>query len=87
MERNILKFAKHPKYGQGGAYYDVAVAEADRIIEFTEYVRPVCLPMTPVDDEDALADDLVTLGNNIISNTSMMDVRNSHGSGEFQSHT
>merc|ERR1712223_72623 len=61
MERNILKFAKHPKYGQGGAYYDVAVAEADRIIEFTEYVRPVCLPMTPVDDEDALADDLVTL--------------------------
>ena len=46
---------------QGIAYYDAAIAIADRIVEYTEYVRPICLPMTPVDDEDAFADDLVTL--------------------------
>ena len=49
---------------QGIAYYDAAIAIADRIVEYTEYVRPICLPMTPVDDEDAFADDLVTLAGN-----------------------
>ena len=34
---------------------------ADRPIEFTDYVRPVCLPNAPVDDQDYLADDFVTL--------------------------
>jgi len=41
-------------------YYDVGLAVADRRIEFTDYIRPICLPFTP-DDPDELANDLTTL--------------------------
>jgi V8-like Glu-specific endopeptidase len=61
IERNVAKVLVHPKYQQRRAYFDVGLAVADRFIEFTEYVRPICLPMSPVDDEDYLADDFVTL--------------------------
>ncbi len=61
IERNVKRYMTHPKYQQRRAYFDVGIAVADRHIEFTEYVRPVCLPMSPVDDSDYLADDFVTL--------------------------
>lgn len=61
IERNVIKVVQHPKYRQREAYYDVGIAIAHNHIEFTEYVRPVCLPMSPVDDEDYLADEFVTL--------------------------
>lgn len=61
MERNVIKLDLHPKFQQRRAYFDVGIATADRILEFTEYVRPVCIPMSPVDDFDALAGDFVTL--------------------------
>ena len=64
IERKVVKHFQHPKYRAPRAYYDAAIAVVDRVIEFTDYVRPVCLPMTPVDDEDAAADDLVTLAGN-----------------------
>ena len=66
IQRKVISWSQHPKYVSGRAYYDAAVAVADQLIEYTEYVRPVCLPMTPVDDDDAFADDLVTLAGKII---------------------
>ena len=61
QERQVVQILSHPKYEQNRAYFDAGIAVADRHIEFTEYVRPICLPMTPVDDEDYFADDFVTL--------------------------
>ena len=66
IQRKVISWTQHPKYVSGRAYYDAAVAIADQLIEYTEYVRPVCLPMTPVDDDDAYADDLVTLAGKIM---------------------
>ena len=52
--RIISKVYKHPLYTPGRAYFDVGVVEAQKILEFTNYVMPICLPMRPIDDEDAL---------------------------------
>ena len=52
--RIISKLYKHPLYTPGKAYFDVGVVEAQKILEFTNYVMPICLPMRPIDDEDAL---------------------------------
>jgi hypothetical protein len=41
------------------AYYDVGFAIADKPIQFNEFIRPICLPVRPVDDVDYLEGDLV----------------------------
>ena len=41
------------------AYFDVGIAITDKPIEFNEYIRPICLPLKPVDDVDYLEGDLV----------------------------
>ncbi len=55
-----ITYEWHPKY-QGKAYFDVAVVFADVPIDFTDKIIPVCLPMRPVDDIEALKDDFVNL--------------------------
>jgi hypothetical protein len=45
--RRVREILTHPKYLEGKAYFDVGVAIADRSIEFTDFVRPICLPMRP----------------------------------------
>ena len=52
----------HPKYLSEKAYYDVGIAIAQTPIEFSDYIRPICLPTKPVDDVDYLEGDLVTAG-------------------------
>ena len=52
--RKVVNAYTHPKY-QGVPYFDAAIYEADVDIEFTKLIRPICLPMRPVDDENALA--------------------------------
>ena len=52
--RRVVKAYKHPLY-RGVPYFDAAIYEADVDIEFTRWIRPICLPMRPVDDENALA--------------------------------
>ena len=42
-------------------YADVGLVRADRRIEFTDYVLPICLPFRPIDDIDALENDFVNL--------------------------
>ena len=51
----------HPKYVTDKAYFDVGIAIAESPIQFNEYIRPICLPVRPVDDADYLEGDLVTL--------------------------
>ena len=61
IERRVKDIRWHPRYKPGRVYFDVGVATASKIITFTEYVRPVCLPYLPVDYEDQLKDQFVTL--------------------------
>ena len=39
----------------------MAVAIADIPIDFTDFIRPINLPMQPIDDENAFQDEAVTL--------------------------
>ena len=57
IQRKVISWSQHPKYVSGRSYFDVAIAVADQIIEYSDYVRPICLPTTPVDNGDAFADD------------------------------
>ena len=43
QEVKVTRIAKHPEYKIGLAYFDVAVLEMEEI-QFTEFVRPICLP-------------------------------------------
>ena len=43
-------------------YFDVAIYLSDVNIEFTKWVMPICLPMRPIDDEDAFAGKYTKLG-------------------------
>lgn len=60
VERKVANYYAHPNY-DGRAYFDVGIVVADKLIEYTATVRPICLPMRPIDDLDALADDFVNL--------------------------
>ena len=42
-------------------YADVGLVRAERRIEFSAHVLPVCLPFRPIDDIDALENDFVNL--------------------------
>ena len=59
--RNVKRLMIHPDYRSGRIYYDVGLAVAERRIEYTDFIRPLCLPFKPIDDEDAWSDDLVIL--------------------------
>ena len=59
--RKVLEYKIHPLYISPLPYHDVALAIADAYIEFTDYVRPVCLPFQPIDEEDYWAGQFVTL--------------------------
>ena len=59
--RNIVEFLRHPKYLDSRAYYDVAIAVANIPIDFTDFIRPINMPLQPIDDENAFAEDSVTL--------------------------
>ena len=52
--RNVVTAYVHPKY-EGVPYFDAAIYLSDVNIEFTKWVRPICLPMRPIDDENAFA--------------------------------
>ena len=60
-ERRIIGIKVHPRYIPGEAHYDVGIAETREEISFNEFVRPVCLPYLPVDNDNYLAGEFVTL--------------------------
>ena len=59
--RKIVEFTNHPKYTDTQAYFDVAVSVAHKEIDFHERIMPICLPLTPLDDEDVYAEKFVNL--------------------------
>ncbi|KAJ0174985.1 hypothetical protein K1T71_009126 [Dendrolimus kikuchii] len=40
---NILKIIVHPKYSSPKQYYDIALVELEKEVEFTKYIHPACL--------------------------------------------
>ena len=50
--RNIADYKIHPDYVETRAYYDVGIAIANQLIPFTNDIRPVNLPMRPIDDSN-----------------------------------
>ena len=61
IERWLVNIHIHLDYKPGRAYYDIGIAEVEKLITFNEYVRPVCLPYLPIDGADHLEDQFVTL--------------------------
>ena len=53
LERRVKEIKWHPKYKPGRVYFDVGIATAEKPIDFTEYVRPVCLPYLPTELKDS----------------------------------
>ncbi len=41
--------------------FDIGIAVGDRIIEFGQTIRPICLPFQPIDDADHLQGKFVNL--------------------------
>jgi len=49
-----------PDYNRdNGIYLDAGIAVLEKKIQFSDYIRPICLPLHPVDSLDFLAGDLV----------------------------
>ena len=44
--RTVIKVESHPLFRDNRVYFDVGIAIADKRIEFTDYIRPICLPST-----------------------------------------
>lgn len=60
-------------YSDDYIYFDAGLAIAESQLDFTNYVRPICLPTHPVDKLDYLTGDLVTLtGYGKISTTDVL---------------
>ena len=58
IEKEVQETFTHPKYEKGLAYYDAALLKI-AYIEFTFFIRPICLPTTssldPYKYDDKLA--------------------------------
>ena len=48
IDREIDDYKVHPKYKQNEPYFDVGIAYTKTKVEYTPYIRPICLPMNPI---------------------------------------
>ena len=53
--RRVEDIIFHPKYVHGEVYYDVGIAVANKLMDFNDYIRPICLPYLPVDDANSFS--------------------------------
>ena len=58
--RRLTKFTSHPKYNHPYSYFDISIITMDNEVNFSEKVRPICLPETHA-EVDNRKNDLVTL--------------------------
>ena len=54
--RRVEDILFHPKYVHGEVYYDVGIAVANKPMNFNDYIRPICLPYLPIDDENSFSE-------------------------------
>jgi hypothetical protein len=59
--RRVIDIIFHPKYKPGKLHYDVGIALASKTIEFTDYIRPVCLPYLPIDNDNRFKEEAALL--------------------------
>ena len=59
--RRVIDITFHPKYKPGKLHYDVGIASASKTIEFTDYIRPVCLPYLPIDNDNLFKEEAALL--------------------------
>lgn len=43
-DHRVMRIVRHPQYNQSTYFSDIALLKVDRPIQFTNYVRPACLP-------------------------------------------
>lgn len=46
----VLERIAHPAYKAPSSYNDIALLKLNSEVRFTEYVKPICLPVTPITD-------------------------------------
>ena len=44
LDQGIKEYYIHPKYDNITMYYDVAIIRLNQTIEYTDSIRPICLP-------------------------------------------
>lgn len=49
---DILQVKPHPKNKNYTFFYDIAVFELDRLVHFSDFISPICLPNTPNENAD-----------------------------------
>ncbi|XP_033207433.1 serine protease snake-like isoform X2 [Belonocnema kinseyi] len=55
QERNVVQIIRHPNYRPPSQYHDIALLRLDWSVTFDEFVRPACLPTTPVIPSSVIA--------------------------------
>ena len=59
IKRKVEEFYIHPKFIRA-PYFDAAVAVTDKIVHYVNNIRPICLPMRPIDDPDIFTGKICT---------------------------
>ena len=59
IKRKVEEFYIHPKYVKP-PYFDAAVAVTDKFVHYVNNIRPICLPMRPIDDPDIFTGKICT---------------------------
>ena len=52
IDREIDDYKVHPKYKHNEPYFDVGIAYTKTKVEYTPYIRPICLPMSPIGEKN-----------------------------------
>jgi len=61
IESEVAQVLLHPEFRKGQSNFDIGIAVADHLIEFTDFVMPICLPMRPVNEYSYLSGQMVSL--------------------------
>ena len=60
IDLEIIKYTQHPDFDEEAAYFDIAVVETKKV-NFSKYIRPICLPDSHSEDGDKYKNNHVEL--------------------------
>lgn len=55
VDYRIIDYKYHPKYNKPIRYNDIALFKLDKDVEFSPYIRPLCLNVDPIKDKKTVA--------------------------------